>query len=104
MMCDDRTDYFDSDTLNTTLVSVAGYVVILGVFVIIYIVDDTHHLLELIFLIIGAVLNLICGILNLIGYIDHKYSRSCTTLIMAIMCIVAGILMVVDFIRELKNK
>lgn len=84
-------------------IAVAGYLLITLAFIIVYLADETHHLLELIFLICGAVLNIVAGVLCVIDYADSHKDRQINSLILAVTTVACGVIMVFDTIRELKK-
>lgn len=95
--------YYDERTRDVVIVAIAGFCLIMTVFVIIIIWDTTHRLMELIFLFTGAILNILSGILNLVTYCNSSSGRSSNSLILVIMCLTAGVLMLVDAILQIKK-
>lgn len=99
------TMYYDSKTQDVCIVAVAGWLAIITAFLIVYIFDSTHNLLELLLLLPGAILNLVAGILNLVTYANaNENSRTTNTLILFIMCLAAGCIMLADFILRCIKK
>lgn len=88
-----------TDQHDLIVVAVYGFIMVTGAFIVVYIFDSTHPMLETIFSITGAVLNLAGGILVLTGH----HGGSNTYLLVAILMIVAGVLMLLDFVRLVKK-
>lgn len=75
-----------------------GYVVVLCVFVALYFLDEIPaKWSQRLFIVTGVVLFLIAGIIGLIDRLDYNSGNS---LINAILCIVVGVLLLVDFIKS----
>jgi hypothetical protein len=86
---------------DTMLVATGGYVIIMGILVIIYITDDTDYLFETLFVITGCCLNLIAGIIALVLAI--MYDGNFVIILLAALMIASGVIMLIDFIRAVKK-
>lgn len=97
--------YYDMDTHQATIVATAGFLFILIVHVIIYIIDETSYLMELFFWVPGAVLNIICGSLSIVNYTENNERDNLETdsLAIGVTMLLCGLLMAVDSGLAYKN-
>lgn len=83
------------------IVATAVYTLILGVFIVIYVIDNTSRIFELLFLGCGAILNIVAGIIQLIYDIDN--SGNWAAFLLSIGMIVIGVLLAVNFFIEFRK-
>lgn len=80
------------------LVAVITYLHISIAFLLIYIFDDSNYLLEAVFVFIGALMNLLAGIMIITGYKQTLKIKSVLILVIGIETLVCSALMAADFI------
>lgn len=84
-------------------VAVSGYLMISCIFIYVYIFDKTHYLLEVSFLLVGAILNIICSLISLFNIREYNYfDVHTTTLAFTTAC--CGAVMVVDLTRQMATR
>lgn len=83
-----------------TVLATAGYLLIMSVFVVVYVIDSTQHMFEVLFLFCGAILNIAAAIFQII--IGIKYEGNFGSFLIAACLCGNAVLMVLDFIREMK--
>ena len=83
------------------ITATAGYMIIMLLFVIIYIADDSDRLFEILFLIGGIIVNLGGGVWLLIDAIT--YEGNWVPLVLGGLMIGSGVVMIIDLIRAFKS-
>lgn len=104
----ENTEYYNFRWMQATFIVVGGFLMILTVVLITYILDQSHFLTEFFVLIFGAILLILVGIISIVKYIDDvRYDNDATdeinTLILGILCCVCGLFMLGDWIRVFKD-
>lgn len=98
-------NYYSTRSMHAEVIAAGAYTIIITVFLIAYIFDETHHFLELVWLFVGAVFLIVAGILGLVCYCDKdSNNQSDNTIVYAVFALVCGIIMLGDWIRELLKK
>ncbi|XP_044734136.1 uncharacterized protein LOC123296643 [Chrysoperla carnea] len=93
-----------------TVLAIGGYLVIISVLLAVYLLDQSNILMEIIFLGVGGLLNLIAGILNLImpgerGYGEYPTGNANSyRIVVSLFCMINGILMLIDCILAYRRK
>ncbi|XP_044253496.1 uncharacterized protein LOC123004339 [Tribolium madens] len=82
------------------VVTTAGYLIIMLVFLIVYIFDSTEHIFELLFLFFGLVLSATAAIYQFI--VGIKYDGNFAVFLVAACVTANAVLMGLDFFREVK--
>ncbi|GJQ81811.1 hypothetical protein Trydic_g352 [Trypoxylus dichotomus] len=101
-LADAHTSFYDLRARDLVVVAAPGFFVITLALFVIYIMDKTHELYELITMLAGAILNLVGGVMCFIHFVDD--SKRTNTLIVAILMIACGAIMLADWILMFKKK
>ncbi|KAJ8934022.1 hypothetical protein NQ318_007115 [Aromia moschata] len=108
--------YYDRWVLEMLLIGLGGYILICACLLVVSVQDDeAPELLDQLFMIVGALLNILGGVMTLISNIKNKGSFLITSgvhnhpgenyeIFVVIFALVAGGLMLADFIRAILKK
>lgn len=83
------------------LVAIGDYTIILFCFIIIYVIGNTKKSFELLFLVIGGIINIISGIVELVYDINNDGNWA--TFVISVGMMLVGIILSVNFIFVLKT-
>lgn len=102
-MSDQNTSFYDLRARDLVIVAAGGFFIVTFSLFLIYIFDESNVLYELIVIFTGAILNLVAGILCIIHFADDTKNRT-NTLIVAVFTLACGVIMLVDWIFLIKKK
>lgn len=90
-------------SIELVIIAVEVYLLICCAFLVVYVIDETHYLLEMMLILTGGVLNLLAGMMCLAVHGSTSGEMPIKTFVVAVTSTVCGVIMIVDFTLQIQK-
>lgn len=101
IITDDFVPVGDMMGTRTAVVTIVGYLIICLCILVSIVLEDESKQLPAILLVVGAILNIVVGILYIVSYVDNKSVSN--SVIVGSLQLICGVLMAIDVFFTLKK-